>query len=168
MSESVYKLCIKYRNLGWGTTTRLLDTVMGIATAIDPIIRPLGYTFTNNYIHDSNARTLCLLYQGRSPGVPIVAILAATAAVLLGAGFLLISISWYKEAEVLDRATQTQADVIRDAQRLLAEGKITIEEYQRILDAAKDLLPTGKKLDDWVKIGLILLGGVVVISLLRK
>lgn len=161
-----YRLVIKYYNLGWGTQDTLESLIPRIANAVNTITGALGYTFANSYSHDRANNTLTLFYHGQSPAVPIVAILAAIAGILFTAGFVVWSLSWYKEAESLDKITQSKADAINTLTEAYNAGKITATDYTKSLAALQKVADLPKD-TDWsstITTGVIIIAGVYIVS----
>lgn len=160
----IYTLRITLLKLSWFNKSAF-EGIVGstIVPAVIPIIGALGYTHLKTYYEYKNSTVdVNMQFSGAgSPPIPLVAIVAAIAGILIGIGLIVIGIAWYKQAEVQEKHEVTKQEVVSSLDEALAKGLITSEQYTEIMSK----LEAGAGID-WQSlliIGLVGFGAIVVL-----
>jgi len=107
-----------------------------IAPTVAVILQPFGYTYTG-HVDNFDQNYFDLQFTGASPAVPLAVIIAAIAVVgIVAAAFLVVALTWYKQAAVQEQIQQNLTN-------LLNQGKITPQQYLDATGAQQQAIASG-------------------------
>ena len=134
-----HKLVLGFRVLPWLKKDQIDWGVKNLLVpSVNPFITVLTYKYVGYKVDMVNKKIIIFYRKTGSPAVPLAAILAAVAAILIGIGIVIYSIAWYKRETRLEKESKT-------IDELYQEGAISTEDYvaikQSLLEEERPGLP---------------------------
>ena len=149
----IYELRIYFLKLPWANEALGNSILNSLAEAVNPIIQPLGYRYIKTECTWDQSFYSIYFEKTGSPVIPLAAIAVAVLAIFLGIGLLLNYLEWRRANDILVKAKADETAIKNNLTDLLAQGKITPEQYAEIM---KQMSESGREIP-WTNI-LILVG----------
>lgn len=75
------------------------------------------------------------IYLRKTGSVPLGMVVAAIVSILVGLGFVIVAWSLHEVSQAQLVTAQTKSDIVKTAEKLYNEGKLSEDEYRKILEA---------------------------------
>ncbi|MEM3978793.1 MAG: Ig-like domain-containing protein [Fervidicoccaceae archaeon] len=135
-----YELRIYFLKLPWATESKVKEAIPSFAAAANPFIEPLGYEYVGGYLNWANS-FIALCYKGKSPALPLKAIIAAIVAIAITVGIVIISTQWCsvqeKKLEVLEQQARAELELKEELLNLYKQGMISYDQLLELFEKAK-------------------------------
>ena len=132
----VYELVFVYKKLWYAPASAVQQAADILARATTKVLEKIGgWKYVSKRIDESNNQIIIELEKVSSPAIPIVLIVASVLGTLIGIG-IIVYFAYLKKKEERKIVEATTIDDLNNAAyELWKNGKISDEQYYKILDA---------------------------------
>jgi len=134
----LWELRIHFLKLPWANEALGRSILNSLASAVGPIVERFGYKYLKIECNWAESYYSLFFIKTGSPIGMLAAVLAigaVIAAILAGAGLVLMGLSWWQGSQNREQEITQEKDFISYLNDLLNQGKITAEQYAQLLEA---------------------------------
>jgi len=160
----IYELRVLFVKLPWSSEALGQTILNSLASAVNPIIQPLGYRYIKTECNWAQSFYSIWFEKTGSPVIPLAAIAVAIVGILAAIGLIIVGLAWLKQGQVQEQQVTDERDFVNYLNDLLKSGQITYDQYLEMLRAYRE--GRGQIEVPWTNILILaaVLGGAYILS----